>query len=108
MRRSRRGGRTPGRGPRGARLRPGGCPWPSPNCRAFAQTSRFRRTRPMAGPAGRVPDGPASMSALQEGEQVVFDLVLVCRGQTVRRTGVVDVLGVRDDACRALGVVDWN
>jgi len=46
--------------------------------------------------------------ALQGGEQVTVDLVLVPGGEAVRRAGVVDVLGVLDDARRVPRVGDGN
>ena len=46
---------------------------------------------------------PSLLLAAKEGQQVVVELLLVCGGQAVRRTGVVGLLGAGDETGRFVG-----
>ncbi len=93
----------PDRGVRGrtrSRRRPGldGAP-----CAPLSQVSRSHDSIPFDALLQEPEQETAAPLSAEEGQQVVVDLILECVGQTVRCTGVVDVLRVLDEPSRFMG-----
>lgn len=94
------------RGRTRSRRRPGldGAP-----CAPLSQVSRSHDSIPFDALLQEPEQETAAPLSAEEGQQVVVDLILECVGQTVRCTGVVDLLHVLDEASRFTGgVVDGD